>query len=149
HDSGNQTAEKTMRTLKSLSIVAAATVGIIGTIAANGARADMPQMPTKLIDESAGFYVGGRVGRSDYVDGCSTPGTVTTNCDTQDTAWKAYGGYQLNRWLSAEAAYIGFGNANYSGINGTTPYSAQTQTWGVSAQGVAQIPIPLDNQWLN
>src|SRR5262245_1787402 len=99
-----------------LSIMTAAVLSVGAALTATSARADM-----KLTDEAAGFYVGAGIGRSDYRSGCSSPGTVTTGCDTQDTAWKLYGGYTLNKWLAAEVGYVSFGNANYSGVIGSTP----------------------------
>jgi OOP family OmpA-OmpF porin len=134
-----------MRTFHSLNTVTAAALSVVAAMAATSARAETP----KLIDEAAGFYAGAGIGRSDYQDGCNSPGAVTSSCDTRDTAWKAYGGYQLNKWLSGEVGYLDFGNANYGGAYNGTPFSAQTKTWGISAQAVGQLPIPIDNSWLN
>src|ERR1700687_650747 len=115
-------------------------LGIVAAIATTGVRAETPQ----LIDESRGFYAGAGIGRSDYQDGCTTPGAITTSCDTRDTAWKAYGGYQINKWLSGEVGYIEFGNATYGGAFGGAPFSGKTETWGISAGGGGRFPLPLD-----
>jgi OmpA-OmpF porin, OOP family len=120
-------------------------LGAVAASVATGVRAETPQ----LIDETRGFYAGAGIGRSDYQDGCSTPGAVTTSCDTRDTAWKAYGGYQLNKWLSGEVGYVEFGNATYGGTFGGAPFTGKTETWGISAEAVGQFPIPVDNSWLN
>jgi len=127
-----------------LSVMTAALLSVAAALSTTTACADM-----KLTDEAAGFYAGAGIGRSDYRSACSSPGAVTSGCDTQDTSWKLYGGYQLNKWLSAEAAYLGLGNANYSGTIGATPFNAETETWGISAQLVGQLSLPFQNEFLH
>jgi OOP family OmpA-OmpF porin len=73
---------------------------------------------------SAGFfdltltpYLGASVGLSN-ADICSP----SDNCDDKDTAWKIYGGMEMNEYLSMEVGYIDMGKdhyAEYTGVNGT------------------------------
>ena len=49
-------------------------------------------------------YVGGSLGRSDY----KVP-------DETDTAWRIFGGYQLNRNFAAEVGYHNLGTVNFTG----------------------------------
>lgn len=53
----------------------------------------------------SGFYMGTGVGQSD-VSRANEFGIT----DDTDTAFRVYGGYQFNRWIAAEAAYIDFGS---------------------------------------
>lgn len=53
---------------------------------------------------SAQAYVGGTVGFSNFSVDCAG-----ASCDTQDTAFKIYGGYTLAPHIAIEAAYIDFG----------------------------------------
>lgn len=73
---------------------------------------------------SAGFfdltlspYIGASAGLSN-TDICSAADT----CDDKDTAWKIYGGMEMNEYLSMEIGYIDMGKvhyAGYTGVNGT------------------------------
>jgi OOP family OmpA-OmpF porin len=73
---------------------------------------------------SAGFfdltlspYIGASAGLSN-TDICS----ASDGCDDKDTAWKIYGGMEMNEYLSMEVGYIDMGNvhyAGYTGVNGT------------------------------
>lgn len=55
---------------------------------------------------SAQAYVGGTVGFSNFSVDC--PGG--TSCDTQDTAFKVYGGFTVAPHIAIEVAYIDFGS---------------------------------------
>jgi OOP family OmpA-OmpF porin len=100
----------------------------------NGAHAALPAFAN-------GFYVGAGAGQARQDNTCGAPGAVLTSCDTQDISWKAYLGYQVNNWLSAEVGYVDFGSAEFN--------SGNTDTHGITAHAVGMIPIPLDNQYLN
>lgn len=66
---------------------------------------------------SAQGYVGGTVGFSNFSVDC--PGG--TNCDTQDTAFKVYGGFTVAPHVAIEVAYIDFGSTtsrtNFGSLN--------------------------------
>lgn len=67
---------------------------------------------------SAGFfdltlapYVGGSIGQAEADISCP----AATSCDNKDTAWKVYGGLEVNEYLSMEVGYVDFGTSTYSG----------------------------------
>jgi hypothetical protein len=75
-------------------ILTAAALGVAIIVAPTAARA--------AADEATGLYIGAGAGESDVDTNCAVPGAVTTGCDTRNTAWKAYLGYQFNKYLGAE-----------------------------------------------
>jgi len=72
-----------------------------------------------------GFYGGLGIGRSDSNLG----GAI----DSTDTAWKAFGGYQINRYIAVEGGYIDLGRASTAGA------SFDSKAWQASAVG--SLPI--------
>jgi OOP family OmpA-OmpF porin len=67
---------------------------------------------------SAGFfdltlapYLGANVGQSSSDISCP----VGVSCDDSDTAWKIYGGLEVNEFISMEVGYIDLGEVTYSG----------------------------------
>jgi OmpA-like transmembrane domain len=61
---------------------------------------------------SAQFYLGGSLGRSHFVDVCSSGGFTT--CKPRDTEWSAFAGWQLGRYLGVEGGYRAFGHASFN-----------------------------------
>jgi OOP family OmpA-OmpF porin len=93
-----------------------------------------------------GFYVGGSLGQAQGNEWCSTSGapagTVVSNCDDKDTAWKAFVGYQVNRWLAVEGTYMDLGEytatvtiPGFAAVNTTTDASS----WNIAA--LASVPL--------
>lgn len=67
---------------------------------------------------SAGFfdltlapYIGGNIGQSSSDITCPTG----VSCDDSDTAWKIYGGMEINEYISMEVGYADLGEVKYSG----------------------------------
>ena len=67
---------------------------------------------------SAGFfdftlrpYLGADVGQAKADISCP----AGTSCDDTDTAWKVYGGLEINEFISMQAGYIDLGKVGYSG----------------------------------
>lgn len=67
---------------------------------------------------SAGFfdltlapYLGANVGQSSSDISCP----VGVSCDDSDTAWKIYGGLEINEFISMEVGYIDLGEVTYTG----------------------------------
>ncbi len=56
-------------------------------------------------------YAGALIGLAKVRADC----TGTTSCDTSDTAYKLYGGYEVARQLSVEVGYTNFGKAQFTG----------------------------------
>ncbi|MBU2642741.1 MAG: outer membrane beta-barrel protein [Gammaproteobacteria bacterium] len=72
---------------------------------------------------SAGFfdltlapYVGGNLGQS--TSDISCPAGIS--CDDSDTAWKIYGGLEINEYISMEVGYIDLGEATFTGTQAGT-----------------------------
>src|SRR5258708_6415930 len=82
------------------------------------------------VDKSA-FYLGAGVGQSKAKDWCTGAGGFS--CDDKKTAWKAFGGYQFNRYLSAELGYANLGKFTASGFGLTD--EAKVTAWDLSAIG--------------
>jgi OOP family OmpA-OmpF porin len=57
-----------------------------------------------------GFYIGGSFGQSEFDVDCEG----TTSCDDSDTAWKIFGGYQINRNFAVEVGYGSLGETKAS-----------------------------------
>lgn len=81
---------------------------------------------------SAGFfdltlapYVGVGVGKSQADITCP----AATSCDDKDTAYKLYGGLEVNEFMSMELGYVDLGKSTYSGA-----VSGKRETRGMSVQ---------------
>jgi len=62
------------------------------------------------VGNESGLYVGGGVGQFNLeIDGLDGVDEAIDGLDADDTAWKAFVGWRLNRYLSLEAAYVDFG----------------------------------------
>lgn len=105
--------------------------------------ASQAQTAGGFIDETAGFYIGGGIGRADLDSPCpGSPNSV--RCDDDGTAWKVYGGYQLNKWLSAELGFINLPDADFNGqTGGGVGLNGDIETWGITAHAVGKIPVPI------
>jgi OOP family OmpA-OmpF porin len=78
---------------------------------------------------SAGFFdftlapfIGASAGQS-TADSCVRPTGTTGTCDDQDTAWKIYGGLEMNEYISMEVGYVDLGTVDY-----TSPVGARETT---------------------
>jgi len=102
-------------------------------------------LPAAAMAQSApdtGWYAGGSIGQSEVKDGCSgLTGVPGISCDEKDTAWKIFGGYQLNRNFAAEFGYTDLGEISASGFG--VNVSAETTAWELSGIG----SWPLTNQF--
>lgn len=84
---------------------------------------------------SAGFfdltlapYVGGSLGQATVDITCP----ASTSCDDKDTAWKVFGGLEVNEYLSMELGYVDFGKAKYTNLGGGV--DGQRTSKGVTVQ---------------
>jgi len=84
---------------------------------------------------SAQWYAGAGLGQSKFKGdlGCDNSSGLTS-CDDKDTAWKLFGGYQVNKNLAGEATYQDFGKAKASaaGVNA----DVKSHAFDVSALGM-------------
>ncbi|HYQ94002.1 MAG TPA: outer membrane beta-barrel protein, partial [Burkholderiales bacterium] len=97
-------------------------------VAALGIAAAMYALPA-----SAQWYAGAGVGQSKFKGDLSCAGTPLSCSDT-DTAFKIFGGYQINRNFAAEATYQDFGKVSLSG--GGVNASIKSNAFDVSALGM-------------
>jgi len=82
-------------------------------------------LTTSALANDSGFYLGGSIGRAeanfDTSGGFSGPiaGIPTTlnsvSQNSSETAWKLFGGYQINKYFGAEVEYVDFGSYNFNG----------------------------------
>jgi OmpA-OmpF porin, OOP family len=86
----------------------------------------------------SGFYGGLGVGGTDSEVNASP---IVGSKDNKDTAWKAFGGYQFNRYLGIEAGYIDLGRASVVGPAGSASFDSQA--WQASVVG----SVPFANQF--
>ena len=116
---------------------------LLGFAALSGAMLLPAPSQAQLIDGTAGLYVGGGIGRADLDSPCpGSPNVV--DCDDDGTAWKVYGGYQLNKWLSAELAYINLPDVDFDGqTGGGLGLDGDIETWGITAHAVGKFPVPI------
>lgn len=86
--------------------------------------------------EDSGWYLGGGVGQFNaQIDGIDEVDDTVANWDEDDTAYKFFGGYRLNKFLAFELDYINLGKpsgAVVPGVNvdasidGFAPYVVAT-----------------------
>ena len=84
---------------------------------------------------SAQWYAGAGVGQSKFKGDLSCAGTAPFSCSDTDTAFKIFGGYQINRNFAAETTYQDFGKASLSNGGGVNA-SIKSQAFDVSALGM-------------
>jgi OOP family OmpA-OmpF porin len=75
----------------------------------------------------SGAYVGGSLGQSKFKTDCPAGAT----CDTTDTAWRLFAGYQLHPIVAAELGYANLGSAKFSG--GGDSATVDASAWDLSA----------------
>jgi OOP family OmpA-OmpF porin len=59
-----------------------------------------------------GWYIGGSIGQAKVQDFCS--GFSGVQCEDSDTAWRIFGGYQVNRHFALELGYHELGEVSIS-----------------------------------
>ena len=82
-----------------------------------------------------GYYIGGSWGqaRPDF-NTSNSVANMGASIDTSDVAWKAWGGYQFNKFIGVEVIYINLGS--YAVSNGNT---IEPAGWGIALVGTAPI----------
>lgn len=82
----------------------------------------------------SGFYVGGVLGQSSA--DCVVTG-AGGSCDDKDSAWKIFGGYQINRNFAVELGYADLGTISVSALGQT--FNLETTSWDLV--GIGSFPI--------
>lgn len=77
-------------------------------------------------------FVGASAGRSNIDVTCP----VGSACDDTDTAWKVYGGLEVNEFISMEVGYVDLGEATLTGV---TTGSAEVNGMTIAAVGTYAI----------
>src|SRR5205823_3618582 len=104
--------------------------GLIGAAMAVSAPAAFAQARSQAADSA--WYAGGSLGQANAK--CNVSGG---SCDKTDTAWKIFGGYQINRTFGVELGYADLGKVKLSG--GASSLSIETKSWDLV--GVGSFPV--------
>ncbi len=106
---------------------------------------------TCAMAQDSGWYGGANIGRSKaniddarITSGLIGGGATSTSIsdDNRDTAYKIYGGYQMNRFLSLEAGYFNLGQFGFSATTlpaGTLDGNIKLQGWNLDLVGTLPI----------
>jgi OOP family OmpA-OmpF porin len=90
-------------------------------------------------DNEAGFYAGGGVGQFDLeIDNFDDVVTTVDDYDSDDTAYKLFGGWRANKWLALELAYVNLGSPDDEILPDTT---VEVETDGFAPYVVGTFPI--------
>lgn len=107
-----------------------AVLALAGLAAATGAQAQ---------DNESGFYAGGGVGSFDVqIDDFDDIDDTIDRYDSDDTAWKAFGGWRMNPYLAFELAYVNLGSPDDEIAPDTT---LTLETDGFAPYVVGTLPI--------
>jgi OmpA-OmpF porin, OOP family len=117
--------------MKSKKALVAALIGVSAAVAAPAAFAQ-----ARGAAADAGWYAGGSLGQS--TADCKVSGG---SCDDKDTAWKIFGGYQINRNFGVELGYADLGKITVSA--GGSSLSVETTSWDLVGVG----SFPMANQF--
>src|SRR2546421_1345522 len=85
-------------------------------------------------------YIGAGVGQAKAKDGCTGVGGGVS-CDDEDTAFRLFGGYQVNRNFAAELGYADLGKVKATA--GAVNADIKASAWDLSAIG----SFPVANQF--
>ena len=103
-------------------------------LAALAAAAD-----AQAADNESGFYAGAGVGKFDVeIDDLDDVDQTIDRYDSDDTAWKAFGGWRVNPYFAAELAYVNLGSPDDEILPGTR---VTLETDGFAPYLVASLPI--------
>src|SRR5688572_33411512 len=107
-----------------------AALGLAALAAAAGAAAQ---------DNESGFYAGAGVGTFNIeVDDFDEIDETIDSYDSDDTAWKVFGGWRVNAYFAAEVAYVNLGSPDDELFPGT---EATVETDGFAPYIVGSLPI--------
>lgn len=68
-------------------------------------------------------FIGASAGQASYDVSCP----ATSTCDDSDTAWKIFGGLEVNEYIAMEVGYADLGEAKFSGTpSGTAEVNGMT-----------------------
>lgn len=92
-----------------------------------------------MADEERGFYAGGGVGQFNVeIDNFNDIDDTFDAYDSDDTAYRAFAGWRLNRFVALEAAYVNLGNPRDTVAPAT---SVEYETDGFAPYVVGTLPL--------
>jgi hypothetical protein len=95
--------------------------------------------PAALADENAGFYIGGGVGQFNaQIDDVDDIDATVDDWDDDDTAYKFFAGYRMNRFLALELDYINLGEPSGTVVPG---FNVDASVDGFAPYVVGTIPL--------
>lgn len=107
-----------------------AVLAVAALAAASGAQAQ---------DNESGFYLGGGVGTFDVeIDDFDDVDDTIDRYDSDDTAYKVFGGWRMNPYLAFEAAYVNLGSPDDEILPDT---DLTVETDGFAPYVVGTLPI--------
>jgi OmpA-OmpF porin, OOP family len=112
--------------MKQVLVPAAAALSLVLPLAAG---AQMMARDTQV----SGPYIGADAGQAKFKSACGG----FSGCDDKDTAWRLYGGYQINRNFAAEVGYTDLGSTTASSPGASA--RADAHAWELT--GIGAIPI--------
>jgi opacity protein-like surface antigen len=90
-------------------------------------------------DEVSGWYIGGGVGQFNaQIDDVDDVDATVDEWDEDDTAYKFFGGYRMNRFLAFELDYINLGEPSGASIPG---FNVDASVDGFAPYVVGTIPL--------
>ena len=90
-------------------------------------------------DEESGFYAGAGVGVFDVrIDNFDDIDETIDDYDSDDTAWKVFGGWRMTKYFAAEVAYVNLGSPDDEILPDLT---LTTETDGFAPYLVGTFPI--------
>ncbi len=102
-------------------------------IAALGFSAAAFALPAAAQTSMSNFYAGATLGQSTAKDACNDLAGTGISCDDSDTAFKIFGGYQINRNFAAELGYADLGKAKAEALGLTE--EVKSTAWDLSLIG--------------
>ena len=110
-----------------------------GITAAVAVAALAAAMSAQAQDNESGFYAGAGIGTFDVkIDDFDDVDDTIDRYDSDDTAWKAFGGWRMNPYLAFELAYVNLGSPDDEILPDTT---LTIETDGFAPYVVGTLPI--------
>lgn len=105
------------------------------------ALASLALAPAAFADNDDGFYVGAGVGQFNaQIDDVDQLDPTIQDWDEDDTAYKVFGGWRLNKVLAFELAYINLGEPSGAVVPG---FNVDSSVDGFAPYVVATLPLGL------
>jgi OmpA-OmpF porin, OOP family len=91
--------------------------------------------------QDSGAYLGASLGTGESTNACE--GIVGGSCDDNDTAYRLFGGYQMNRNFAWELGYASLGDVTASGIDigSGLPVNFEVTKKALDFSGIVTLPL--------